>query len=69
MKIDPGSEKAAVLGSRVAPEAAAQSTPTAFLSDFQLLPVEQVSGSFEKLGRLEEGPELEALTKKVEETL
>jgi len=43
------------------PEAAAQSTPTAFLPDFQLIPVEQVSGSFEGLGRLEEDAELEGL--------
>jgi len=43
--------------------------PTAFLADFQLLPVEQVSGSFEGLGGLGEDPELEASTRKVEETL
>jgi len=40
---------------------AAQPTPTALLPDFQLLPVEQVSGSFEGLGRLEEDLELEGL--------
>jgi len=43
------------------PETAAQPSPTSFLPDFQLIPVEQVSGSFEGLGRLEEDPELEGL--------
>jgi len=43
------------------PETGAQPSPTAFLPDFQLIPVEQVSGSFEGLGRLEEDPELEGL--------
>ena len=40
---------------------AAQPTPTSFLPGFQLIPVEQVSGSFEGLGRLEEDSELEGL--------
>jgi len=56
-----GSEKATVPGSRVASEAAAQPTPTVFLPDFQLIPVEQISGTFEGLGRLDEDPELEGL--------
>jgi len=44
-----------------AQETAAQPTPTAFLPNFQLIPVEQISGTFEGLGRLDEDPELEGL--------